>query len=236
MPASYTQGRNEVRWRPEQKTNSAPPWSKFGAPMIKSEFFRRQIYCIEESNCDIVGTFLFGASSSNAAPLQWFSAPIVNWRPGNCAPLATPRYAPACTKRQSSYPHGHPTCWASLQRSQTVSSTPCPGACTSASLSTSAHPFTGWERTAFQIETPICTSHTTIHQFIWQQQQQKCGGLGGSPMECEVVGQYYESLYFHPRHRHPPSWNGPAKKAWVRLDRFRLTEIGHGHFCGSSTA
>ena len=91
MPASYTQGRNEVRWRPEQKTNSAPPWSKFGAPMIKSEFFRRQIYCIEESNCDIVGTFLFGASSSNAAPLQWFSAPIVNWRPGNCAPHSSLR-------------------------------------------------------------------------------------------------------------------------------------------------
>jgi len=23
----YTQGHNEVGWRPEQKTNSAPPWS-----------------------------------------------------------------------------------------------------------------------------------------------------------------------------------------------------------------
>jgi len=52
-----TQGRNEVKWGPEQKTNSAPPWSKFGAPMVKSEYFRRQIYCIEESTCDIVGTF-----------------------------------------------------------------------------------------------------------------------------------------------------------------------------------
>ena len=40
-----------------KKTNSAPPWSKFGAPMIESEFFRRQICCIEESTCDIAGTF-----------------------------------------------------------------------------------------------------------------------------------------------------------------------------------
>jgi len=28
---------------------------KFGAPMFETEFFRKQIYCIEESTCDIVG-------------------------------------------------------------------------------------------------------------------------------------------------------------------------------------
>jgi len=82
----HNQGRNEVRWRPGEKTNSAPPWSKFDAPIVKSEFFRRQIYCFEESTCDIVGTF--------RCLQQWFSAPIVNWRPGNCASLAHPSLHP----------------------------------------------------------------------------------------------------------------------------------------------
>ena len=35
----------------------APTWSKFGAPMVEPELFRKQIYCTEESTCDIVGTF-----------------------------------------------------------------------------------------------------------------------------------------------------------------------------------
>jgi len=43
---------------------------KFGASMFEP-VFRKQMCCIEESNCDIVETFR---------------------RPGNCAP---PRYAPA---------------------------------------------------------------------------------------------------------------------------------------------
>jgi len=29
-------------------------------------------------------------------------------------------------------------------------------------------------------------------------------------MECGVVVRHYEVPYFHPRHRHPPCWNGPA--------------------------
>jgi len=45
--------------------------------------FRKQIYCIEESTRDILGTF-------RLPPLS-FGAPIVIWRPGNCAPH---RYAP----------------------------------------------------------------------------------------------------------------------------------------------
>ena len=32
-------------------------WSKFGAPVLELELFRKQIYCIEESTCDIFGTF-----------------------------------------------------------------------------------------------------------------------------------------------------------------------------------
>jgi len=35
----------------------APPWSKFGAPMFEAELFPMQICWIEESTCDIVGTF-----------------------------------------------------------------------------------------------------------------------------------------------------------------------------------
>jgi len=43
--------------------------SKFGALMFEPEVFRKQMYCIEESTCDIVGPFR---------------------RPGNCASLITP--------------------------------------------------------------------------------------------------------------------------------------------------
>jgi len=64
---------------------------------------------------------------------------------------------------------------------------------------------------ASQTETPVCscTRRTTSHQFIWQ--QHKSGVLGGSPMEGEVIGQHYETPYFHPRHRHPSSWNDPSE-------------------------
>jgi len=43
----YVQGRNEVRWRPGQK-------NKFGAPMVEPVLFRKQVYYIEESTCEIV--------------------------------------------------------------------------------------------------------------------------------------------------------------------------------------
>jgi len=31
--------------------------SKFGAPMFEPEVFRKQMYCIQESACDVVETF-----------------------------------------------------------------------------------------------------------------------------------------------------------------------------------
>jgi len=40
--------------------------NKFGAPMFEPEVFRKQMYCIEESACDILG--LFGAPKSISAP------------------------------------------------------------------------------------------------------------------------------------------------------------------------
>jgi len=61
------------------------PWtrSKFGAAMFETEVFRKQIFCMEESTCDIVGTF-------RRSP-QWFGGPLLPHigARGNCAP----RYA-----------------------------------------------------------------------------------------------------------------------------------------------
>jgi len=31
--------------------------SKFGAPILEPEVFRKEIYCIEQSTCEIFGTF-----------------------------------------------------------------------------------------------------------------------------------------------------------------------------------
>jgi len=52
--------------------------SKFGAPMFES-VFSKQMYCIEESASDIVGTF---------------RRPMVIRRAGNCSSFALHRYAP----------------------------------------------------------------------------------------------------------------------------------------------
>ena len=46
--------------------------NKFGAPMLEPEAFRKQMYCIEESACDIVT----------------FWSPAVIRHQGNCAPLS----------------------------------------------------------------------------------------------------------------------------------------------------
>jgi len=54
--------------------------SKFAAPKFEPEVFRKQMYCIEASTCDIVGTF--------RQSLRLFGAPIVIRRPKNCSPLA----------------------------------------------------------------------------------------------------------------------------------------------------
>jgi len=59
--------------------------SKFGALIFEAEVFRKQMYCIEESTCDIFGTF--------RRPTQSLGASIVIRRPGNrafLAPLVTP--------------------------------------------------------------------------------------------------------------------------------------------------
>ena len=68
----HTQGRNENRWRRGKST--------FGAPVFEPDVFRKQMRCIEENTCDIVGTFR--------------RSPAVIRRPGNCFPLATPLTTP----------------------------------------------------------------------------------------------------------------------------------------------
>jgi len=59
--------------------------SKFGAPIFEPGVFRKQMYCVNESTCDNVGTF--------RRLTQSFGAPTVIWRQGNCAPLVPPPYA-----------------------------------------------------------------------------------------------------------------------------------------------
>jgi len=60
--------------------------SNFGAPRFEIEVFRKQMYSIEESTCDIVGTFW--------RLLKPFGSPAVIWRPhsdtapGELRPLA----------------------------------------------------------------------------------------------------------------------------------------------------
>jgi len=75
----------------------------------------------------------------------------------------------------------HPICWASLQRSHTIASTPCHGAWSSASLS--AHLSTEWECTASQIEMPICTCYLSIHLWtateVW-----RCGQITRWRTQC----------------------------------------------------
>jgi len=49
--------------------------NKFGTPMFEPEIFRKQMHCIEETTCDIVGTFW--CPHSDSAPdnyLKQFAA------------------------------------------------------------------------------------------------------------------------------------------------------------------
>jgi len=69
--------------------------------MFEPEVFRKQMYCIEESTCDIIGTF--------RRPLQWFDARgIVLPFPPCYAPVPITSGLPgpisACLRRG---PHGY---------------------------------------------------------------------------------------------------------------------------------
>jgi len=59
--------------------------SKFGVLMFEPEFFRKQMYCVVESTCDIVGTF-------RCPPLSFGARGIVSSSP----PLYAPGYHCLC--------------------------------------------------------------------------------------------------------------------------------------------
>jgi len=80
------QGRNEVRWRPDQEASLAPPCSDLRSLGSKWTLLKKELVTL---------LVFFGAPRSHSAP------PLVNWRPRNCAPfptLVTPLLcAPVCT-------------------------------------------------------------------------------------------------------------------------------------------
>ena len=57
-----------------------------------------------------------------------------------------------------------------------------------------------------------------------------CDTLDGSPMQCGVGRQPHKTPFFHPRHRHPPSWVNLPRRAWVQLYRFH-TSVGYFRSC-----
>jgi len=78
-----------------QKTKSEPPRSNrrthgrsVASLWSNLSSFKGKFAVLKKVLMTLLG--LFGASSSNSAPLLWFSDPIVNWRPGKCAPPAPP--------------------------------------------------------------------------------------------------------------------------------------------------
>jgi len=69
--------------------------SKFGAPMFEPEVFRKRMYCVEESICDIDGTL--------------WRPPAVIRRPGNCALSLRPcNYSPGILRSQGHFPPPQP--------------------------------------------------------------------------------------------------------------------------------
>jgi len=72
---------------------------KFGAPIFEPEIFRKQMYCIEECTCDIVGIFwrpaIIRRPRSISAPPEWFGAREIVPLALVVTPLsAARRYAP----------------------------------------------------------------------------------------------------------------------------------------------
>jgi len=65
--------------------------SKFGTPMFEPKVFQKQMYCIEESTCDIVGTFRrlpqsFGAPPhSESADIEVMAEFLKILKPVSCA-------------------------------------------------------------------------------------------------------------------------------------------------------
>jgi len=68
----YAQGRNEVRWTPGKEASLSPPCSNLRSFASKFTVLQKVLVTL----------------------LKLVYTPAVIWRPGNCAPLASLRYAP----------------------------------------------------------------------------------------------------------------------------------------------
>ena len=76
------QARNEVRWRPGQEAGSVPPCSNLRYSGCKCSVLQKVLVTL----------------------LGLFGVPIVNWRPGNCAPLVTPLTVTLCVATPGCHP------------------------------------------------------------------------------------------------------------------------------------
>ena len=135
------------------------------------------------------------------------------------------------TSGQSSLACRHSTCWASSQRSHTVSSTPCHGAWTSARLS--GHLSIECKRTAPPIETPICklpvaqqlissSDNNNIRAAQWADHQWNTEWLENTTRP---------RIFIPDTGTHPLEWlSQRAWIAWVRLNRLR-TGVGRFRSC-----
>ena len=117
--------------------------------------------------------------------------------------LANCDWMPASyTSGQPSYVRRHPTSWASWQSSLLCFQHTVPWSLHICSTQLSPIHSVGTHGNSNR-DTDLYPPHNS--QSIWQH---TCGALGGSP-----IRQHYETPYFHPRHRHPPSRNGSDKKS-----------------------
>ena len=130
--------------------------------------------------------------------------PVINDAFANCDWMPAPY-----TSGQSFYPRENPNYWAPSQRATlSLARRSCSLDICSIRLlairSVQAHGISNRD-------THLYPPHDNSSVYLTK--QQKFGAPGGSPMECGVVGEHYETPYFHPRHRHPHSWNGSSRNS-----------------------
>ena len=102
------------------------------------------------------------------------------------------------TRRQSSHPHLHPTCWVSLQKRNNINSTACRRAWTS--VPTSTHLSVEWECHACQIDTPFVRA--AQQHISWSDHHKRSAGSGQISDEM-LSGWRALRLYLVSfRHRH----------------------------------
>ena len=74
------------------RLNSARGKKQVWRPHVRNRSFGSKYTILKKVLVTLLG--LFGAPRTHSVAPQWFGAPTVTRRPGNCAPLARRRYAP----------------------------------------------------------------------------------------------------------------------------------------------